>query len=329
MCGIAGAIFKQPIKNKSKLVDTLVDLTICTEVRGTHATGIVVINKVSNGLTTATPVSKMPLKASEYMPNQGRKFLNNFIDKNTWAVITHCRFGTHGSEQDNRNNHPIRVGNVVGVHNGVISNHHALGDKYGRNAEVDSEVIFSSLMARRDLNHQAFVQTMNELRGSAVVVAVQDKQPISKLYIGIKNNPMSLITQNDEEITWLASTKDILIKGLKGLDNADIDYENMCEMLNLTSREFTVDSVKLEWWKHSKKLLLERFSSFSGGSPNLLLDRQFIMRKPMPRPTYQLNTDYIEIDDQVLDLIDELEDEDEGQFYGGKQFKLNDDFFIN
>ena len=49
----------------------------------------------------------------------------------------------------------------------------------------------------------------------------------------------------------------------------------------------------------------------------------------MPRPTYQLNTDYIEIDDQVLDLIDELEDEDEGQFYGGKQFKLNDDFFIN
>ena len=67
---------------------------------------------------------------------------------------------------------------------------------------------------------------MNELQGSAVVVAVQDKQPISKLYIGIKNNPMALVTQNDEEITWLASTKDILIKGLKGLDNADIDYDD-------------------------------------------------------------------------------------------------------
>ena len=307
MCGIAGAIFKQPIKNKTKLVDTLVDLTICTEVRGTHATGIVVVNKVSNGLTTATPVSKMPLKASEYMPKQGRAFLNNFIDDNTWAVITHCRFGTHGSEQDNRNNHPIRVGNVVGVHNGVISNHHALGNKYGRIAEVDSEVIFSSLMSRGDLDHQAFVQTMNELQGSAVVVAVQDKQPISKLYIGIKNNPMALVTQNDEEITWLASTKDILIKGLKGLGNADINYENMCEMLNLTSREFTVDSVKLEWWKHSKKLLLQR---------------QFVMRKPVHKSFYNASMS----DDELLAEIDELDD---SQFFGYKQYKLNDEFFIN
>lgn len=328
MCGIAGAIFKQPIKNKTKLIDTLVDLTICTEVRGTHATGIVVVNKVSNGLNTATPVSKMPLKASEYMPNQGRKFLNNFIDENTWAVITHCRFGTHGNNMDNRNNHPIKVGNIVGVHNGVISNHEQLGEKYGRTAEVDSEVIFSSLMAKADLNHQAFVQTMNELEGSAVVVAVQDKQPISKLYIGIKNNPMALITQNDEEITWLASTKDILIKGLMKLPASEINYNNMCEMLNFTSREFTVDSVKLEWWKHSKKLLLNR--------PIHRIVQKYklskFINKPSDHDDYFFNDHITEVHiDNINDLDDQefFEFEDEGEFFGGKQTRLNDDFFIN
>lgn len=63
------------------------------------------------------------------------------------SVMGHCRQKTKGTEQNNENNHPIRYKNVVGVHNGIISNDDVQFEKYkdifNRNAQVDSEIIFA------------------------------------------------------------------------------------------------------------------------------------------------------------------------------------------
>jgi hypothetical protein len=63
------------------------------------------------------------------------------------VFLGHCRNGTKGDAVDNNNNHPIRVGEIVGVHNGKIDNDKAIFEKLkcGRDGEVDSEAIFRLL----------------------------------------------------------------------------------------------------------------------------------------------------------------------------------------
>jgi hypothetical protein len=62
------------------------------------------------------------------------------------AVIGHTRSQTKGDRKFNVNNHPIVAGNIIGVHNGMISNDDILfkkfEDKIQRAGQVDSEIIF-------------------------------------------------------------------------------------------------------------------------------------------------------------------------------------------
>src|SRR5204863_6343364 len=63
-------------------------------------------------------------------------------------VLVHVRDYTKGHPSLNANNHPIRHGAVVGVHNGIIANDDQLFDQHGiARAEagmtVDSEIIFA------------------------------------------------------------------------------------------------------------------------------------------------------------------------------------------
>lgn len=63
-------------------------------------------------------------------------------------LVGHVRAATLGSPQNNNNNHPILHHNIVGVHNGVISNHRGIFADVKReypDALVDSEAIFASV----------------------------------------------------------------------------------------------------------------------------------------------------------------------------------------
>lgn len=65
------------------------------------------------------------------------------------TAILHTRFWTKGSPKNNANNHPIPVGNIIGVHNGGVYNDDELFTDMGlldrRVAQVDSEAIFATL----------------------------------------------------------------------------------------------------------------------------------------------------------------------------------------
>jgi glucosamine 6-phosphate synthetase-like amidotransferase/phosphosugar isomerase protein len=65
------------------------------------------------------------------------------------VLVGHCRFATHGSPADNRNNHPHVAGAGFFVHNGVIYNHRQLLQQYRLEpqSQCDSEVL-GLLMAR-------------------------------------------------------------------------------------------------------------------------------------------------------------------------------------
>jgi len=91
------------------------------------------------------------------------------------SAICHVRHATTGSPKVNRNNHPLVVGKVVGVHHGVIYNHRQI--KVKRQAEVDSEVIFCLLDDQRPLEG---------LKGWGAVAHFDTRHP-GKTFLGVSN----------------------------------------------------------------------------------------------------------------------------------------------
>jgi glucosamine 6-phosphate synthetase-like amidotransferase/phosphosugar isomerase protein len=97
-------------------------------------------------------------------------------------VLVHVRDFTKGHPDIAANNHPIRHGAVVGVHNGVISNDDALLERYGierwsPEMTVDSEAIFA-LMELREHEPKA----LRELHGSMAAAWLDERRPRS-LYL--------------------------------------------------------------------------------------------------------------------------------------------------
>ncbi len=134
MCGIFGFITRN---GEGPQIARLRRIALVTQSRGEHAFGLAWID-ADNAIHTF----KSPGPAEDHL-----KELNRC--RNAQVVIGHCRFATHGSPGDNRNNHPHRAGKGYYVHNGVIHNHEALISRHGlvTKSECDSEVL-GRLMAR-------------------------------------------------------------------------------------------------------------------------------------------------------------------------------------
>jgi glucosamine 6-phosphate synthetase-like amidotransferase/phosphosugar isomerase protein len=92
-------------------------------------------------------------------------------------ALVHVRDYTKGHPDIEVNNHPIRHGSVVGVHNGVIRNDDELLSRYGIERSspemtVDSEAIFA-LMQRR--NHTP--RALRELHGTMAAGWLDERHP--------------------------------------------------------------------------------------------------------------------------------------------------------
>jgi glutamine phosphoribosylpyrophosphate amidotransferase len=167
MCGIAGF---------SLSPDSSVDRTLAAQAllagiaeRGADAVGYahrggasVGITKLRGGASALLDELDVPSAATE--------------------ALIHVRDFTKGHPAIEANNHPIRHGSVVGVHNGIIENDDALLAQYSiQRAEpqmtVDSEAIFALMELRR---HDA--RALSEMRG-ALAAAWLDERDDSVLYL--------------------------------------------------------------------------------------------------------------------------------------------------
>jgi glucosamine 6-phosphate synthetase-like amidotransferase/phosphosugar isomerase protein len=104
------------------------------------------------------------------------------LPRSARQALVHVRDFTKGHPEIQANNHPIRHGSVVGIHNGVISNDDALFERYGLDRHdpemsVDSEAIFALVELRR---HDP--RTLSELRG-AMAAAWMDERDETTLYL--------------------------------------------------------------------------------------------------------------------------------------------------
>lgn len=121
----------------------------------------------------------------------------------------HTRWGTRGNEFNNRNNHPIRAGIVIGTHNGTIYNADYLFRRLGlpRYAEVDSELIFrlaDRFAPEGPIDQEGLKKALALCRGqmSAVLASRLDPGTITVLK---GNKPLCLRIHRQHRVVLYAS----------------------------------------------------------------------------------------------------------------------------
>ncbi|MGH3136146.1 MAG: class II glutamine amidotransferase [Gaiellaceae bacterium] len=127
------------------------------------------------------------------------------IPSSAQQTLIHVRDFTKGHPEIAANNHPIRHGSVVGIHNGIIENDDALLAAYGIDREepdmtVDSEAIFALVE-----HHRHDARALTKLRG-AMAAAWMDERDSITLYLARGRLRPLWIGRSSHEL-YFASTR--------------------------------------------------------------------------------------------------------------------------
>ena len=163
MCGIAG----YSLSNKSRVDRTLAAQSLLTAIaeRGADAAGY------------AYRGPNVPLSLHKQQTGASGLLDRITVPEDATQALVHVRDYTKGRPSVDANNHPIRHGSVVGIHNGIIANDEELFARHGfERAEdemsVDSEAIFA-LVERRGSRSAV----LEELYGSMASAWLDDRIP--------------------------------------------------------------------------------------------------------------------------------------------------------
>jgi glutamine---fructose-6-phosphate transaminase (isomerizing) len=117
-------------------------------------------------------------------------------------LLVHVRDYTKGHPRIEANNHPVRHGAVVGVHNGIILNDGEVFARHGWTRDdpemtVDSEAIFALVEASPD------AEALEELRGSMATAWLDERRP--ELFVA-RGVGRPLVLGHGRHETFFAST---------------------------------------------------------------------------------------------------------------------------
>ena len=143
MCGIIGAMSFGEVEDakmerlrQESMIFLATELLQLTQSRGKDATGVTTL--FSDGNFTGF---KMGIPSPDFIARFGETdtdydgFLK--VWRENWqkrkkaakTFIGHCRKTSIGEADDNNNNHPIKVGDIVGIHNGTLTNYEKIFKK--------------------------------------------------------------------------------------------------------------------------------------------------------------------------------------------------------
>lgn len=214
MCGLAGCLISPEAgpEARARIKEIFRANLLANETRGREATGVVACQ--SDGTFS---YEKGALPASAFVEQQRCvDFFNDKIDGDTVVLMGHTREPTKGTVDNNDNNHPIVVGDTVGVHNGVISNDDAIfvtlrqeEQAQARIGSVDSEAIFALLdQVDASLPFPAYCQGLqqatNLLLGSFTTLFYNRQFPAT-LFCLRYENPISIHYDQDLQSLFFSS----------------------------------------------------------------------------------------------------------------------------
>ena len=226
MCGILGILAfggtlekKQEKIRQEAMIFLSSELLQLTQPRGKDATGIATLfsNCDYMGL-------KMGIPPTDFVARFGGTekdfdgYLNIWRKKSVPArmILGHCRKSSVGNSEDNVNNHPIKVGDIIGVHNGTLSNHDRIFEllKCDRDGTVDSEAIFRLLHyftngGADPFSPKVIQEVCKRLHGSYSCLAFAGNNPYQM--IGFRDaRPMEVLLIKPLKLLLIASDKDFL-----------------------------------------------------------------------------------------------------------------------
>jgi hypothetical protein len=268
MCGIVGAaIFGPKLVDKSEELARQRSMTYLvtrllqeTKVRGEDATGIATLFR--SGLYTGL---KMGVDSEVFTTRYGtgeedyEGYLRRWILNTSPAAmcIGHCRKSSVGGNWDNKNNHPIRVRDTIGVHNGTLKNHNQIFQqlKAKRDGTVDSEAIIRLLNHYSQNGSEPFTTKMvdevaRRLEGTFAVLAFNG------------NNPFQLVTFRDGRPIEYALIRPLgmllIASELKFLKRVLMEYNNMGRLYAYKGfKPITASDVEFDALRHNGQAIFD------------------------------------------------------------------------
>jgi len=169
MCGIFGVV-RAPGRDSALARDVALALLRYSETRGREAAGIA----VHDG--ERIEVLKQGGSVRDFLANPK---LHELLARPAVAITGHSRLATNGTQSNVDNNQPVITHGAVALHNGIVVNDRALGDKYAivRQGELDSEVLAAVLRKKLAASGElarATRETFAELEGAASIAMLFD-----------------------------------------------------------------------------------------------------------------------------------------------------------
>jgi glucosamine 6-phosphate synthetase-like amidotransferase/phosphosugar isomerase protein len=227
MCGIAGFTIAPGVELDRTALARLLLAGIAE--RGTDATGY-----GYHGVDGRVEVHKESLRLREFVEHVA-------VPDGAGEAIFHVRGYTKGVPSVNDNNHPVRYGRSVVVHNGHLDNDDALFRRYRAprstpDITVDSEAI--AMLADRTGD---IAGALSEVRGSAAVGVLWDFQPGRLTLARRASRPLCL--GHGEGFTLFASTAEPLELAGRATGRK-VRIEEIAEGRALEFREGRIESVR-------------------------------------------------------------------------------------
>jgi glucosamine 6-phosphate synthetase-like amidotransferase/phosphosugar isomerase protein len=200
MCGIAGFSISKRDHRRINCRQLAKHLLLSIQERGEDATGAAWSESDTEG-GKSVMFAKLDIPAHDFVDS-----LHELMPRYSRTAILHTRWATKGDPADNDNNHPIVVGDTVGVHNGVITNddHLFAVEQWERIADVDSEAIFHLIDTAKEP-----VSRLQRLKGRAAIAWLNTDSPDTLHLARLEGSPLYFGVTEGESLVF-ASTRPLL-----------------------------------------------------------------------------------------------------------------------
>ena len=185
MCGLFGMVGENPITSLD--LTRLRKLIEFSERRGSDASGFVLASGNN------CKVWKSNSGGNKFFKKVYQEFNNELDQVNIF--FGHTRLSTHGINSEVSNNQPVRYGNWIVVHNGIVTNYKQLSKKYDLSYDLDSITIpFLLYKYSNGIPNEASIRkSLSEIEGEISIIALHDSgfaftyTNVGNIFIG-KNN---------------------------------------------------------------------------------------------------------------------------------------------